>query len=304
MYQRKTILSQMKKNITVIVNPISGTKNKTSVIQAIKERLDEKLYDVRIVKTEYAGHGVKIAMEERDKGTDIVVAVGGDGTVNEIGRALIDSQTAMAIIPCGSGNGLARHLHIPMSVSKAIDVINSGKVETIDYGRINTLPFFCTCGVGFDAFISMEFAKKRTRGFVTYIETTLTEFLKYKPEKYTLTIDGDEREYKAFLIAVGNASQYGNNAYIAPKATLTDGLLDVIILKPFKIYDVPVLAYRLFNKSIEGSVHIQKVQCRHVTIHRQNAGSVHLDGEPCEMDKDIDIQIQHNGLNMVVPRFI
>jgi YegS/Rv2252/BmrU family lipid kinase len=291
----------MKKKVTVIVNPISGTKDKTTIKTLIDNRLDRNIYDVRIVTTQYAGHGAEIAGVESLNGTDIVVAVGGDGTVNEIGRALVDTNTVMGIIPCGSGNGLARHLHIPMNVKEAIDVINAGRQESIDYGRINKHPFFCTCGVGFDAFVSMDFAKKGSRGLLTYMETALQDFLKYKPEIYQLTADDHVMEYKAFLVAVANASQYGNNAYIAPKATLTDGLLDVIIMAPFKPYDVPILAYRLFNKMLDGSPLISKISCKHLAIHREKPGSVHFDGEPFEADKDIDIRIFPHGLNIIVP---
>jgi len=294
----------MKKNITFVVNPISGARDKSAIKRYIDERIDKDIYNIQMMMTEYAGHATEIASHEREKGTDIVVAVGGDGTVNEIGRALVDSNTAMGIIPCGSGNGLARHLHIPMNVPKAIDIINGGNVQSIDYGRINNLPFFCTCGVGFDASISMDFAKKKTRGFVTYIETTLMDYLRYKPETYNITTENEEQEYKAFLITVGNASQYGNNAYIAPNASLMDGLFDVIVLTPFNIYDVPVLAYRLFTKKMEDDAHIIKFRCKHLTIKRAQPGSAHFDGEPYEMDSTIDIQMFSKCLRVVIPHFI
>lgn len=294
----------MKKNIAIIINPISGTKDKTSVRHELEQNINKDLYDIHVVLTEYAGHAAEIAAAERDKGADVVVAVGGDGTVNEVGRALVDSKTAMAIIPCGSGNGLARHLHIPMDVDKAIEVINGDRVEAIDYGRINELPFFCTCGVGFDAHISMEFAKKGTRGLMTYVKTTISEFFKYKPEKYLLVIDGNEIHCQSFLITVANASQYGNNAYIAPNATLTDGLLDVVIMSPFHLYAAPALAHRMFHKTMEGSSYVSVTRCKHIEIHRERPGSVHFDGEPYSMGKDIDIQIFHQALNVLVPRFI
>jgi diacylglycerol kinase (ATP) len=294
----------MKKNITFVVNPISGARDKSTIKRYIDERIDKDIFEVHIMMTEYAGHATEIASQEREKGTDIVVAVGGDGTVNEIGKALVDSNTAMGIIPCGSGNGLARHLHIPMNVPKAIDIINGGNIQSIDYGRINNLPFFCTCGVGFDASISMDFAKKKTRGFVTYIETTLMDYLKYKPETYNITTENGEKSYKAFLITVGNASQYGNNAYIAPNASLMDGLFDVIVLTPFNVYDVPLLAYRLFTKQMEGDTHIIKFRCKHLIIKRTQPGSVHFDGEPYEMDSTIDIQMFPKCLKVVIPHFI
>jgi diacylglycerol kinase (ATP) len=292
----------MKKSVAVIVNPISGTKNKESIKRVIYETLDTDLLDVRVVSTLYAGHGAEIATMEREKHTDIVVAVGGDGTVNEVARALAGSDTALAIVPCGSGNGLARHLHIPMDVRKAVKVINSQIIETIDYGAINDHPFFCTCGVGFDASVTMDFSKKGSRGLLTYVETTMLDYLRYKPEIYTLTTDEEgEKQFKAFLVTVANASQYGNNAYIAPRATMRDGLLDVMVLAPFKTYDVPILAYRLFNKKMEGSQYITRLLTKHLTIHREQAGCAHYDGEPLETGADIDIRIFPGQLKVVVP---
>jgi diacylglycerol kinase (ATP) len=291
----------MKKSIVVIVNPISGTKSKKNIIKLISERINKDLYDVRIDTTRYAGHGYEIATAEKEKGTDIIIAVGGDGTVNEIGRALAGSDTAMGIIPCGSGNGLARHLHIPMNVKEAIEVINGGHSDIIDHGIINEHPFFCTCGVGFDAWVTMAFTKKNTRGLLTYIETTLLEYIKYKPETYKLKTESEELTTSAFLITAANASQYGNNAYIAPRATLKDGLLNIVILKPFRTYDVPILAHRLFHKEINGSPFIQKILCKQLVMERESAGSAHFDGEPLEAGKEIKIEIIPHSLKVIVP---
>ena len=292
----------MKKIVTVIVNPISGTKDKESIKRIITETLDAERFTVNVVTTLYAGHGAEIAVLEKEKHTDVVVAVGGDGTVNEIARALAGSDTAMAIIPCGSGNGLARHLHIPLDVKKAIDIINKDKVESIDYGAINDHPFFCTCGIGFDALVTMDFSKRGTRGLMTYIDTTLRDYLRYKPETYTLVTDEEgKQKYKAFLVAAANASQYGNNAYIAPKATMQDGLLDIVVMLPFKRIDVPVLTYRLFNRKIEGSQYFKCFRTKHLTIHRAHSGYAHFDGEPLETGRDIDIRVFPGQLKVVVP---
>ena len=247
-----------KKHITFIVNPISGTQEKEQIIALINEYLDIDKYTFQIIYTQYAGHAEEIAAQCAEDSHFAVVAVGGDGTVNEVARALTHTHTALGIIPCGSGNGLARHLQISMQPRKAIEAINEGIIERIDYGTINRRKFFCTCGVGFDAFVSLKFAEAGKRGLNTYIEQSLNASLNYKPETYKLTIDGNETEiYQAFLIACGNAAQYGNNAYIAPKATLTDGLLDVTILNPFTPLDVPSLALQLFTKTIDQNSHIK-----------------------------------------------
>ena len=147
-------MEERKKRITFIVNPISGTHNKDNIPQLIKQKLDHSQFDAQVVFTEYAGHASQITKQCAENGTDICVAVGGDGTVNEVARSLVHTNTALAIIPCGSGNGLARHLCLPMDIKKSIDIINKAQIEFFDYGIINNLPFFCTCGMGFDAFIS------------------------------------------------------------------------------------------------------------------------------------------------------
>ena len=189
------------KNIVFIMNPISGTVSKSAIPSMIEKLLDKELFSYDIRETQYAGHATEIAHQAIDEGVDIVCAIGGDGTVNEVGRALIGSQTALAIIPCGSGNGLARHLMLPMDAGKAIKIINMCEIHDLDYGIINEKPFFCTCGMGFDAFISMKFAEAGKRGLTTYLENVLKEGLKYEPETYEIEDETGKKRYKAFLIS-------------------------------------------------------------------------------------------------------
>jgi len=295
-------MEKEKKHITFVVNPISGTQEKEQIIALINEYLDIDKYTFQIIYTQYAGHAEEIAAQCAEDSHFAVVAVGGDGTVNEVARALTHTHTALGIIPCGSGNGLARHLQISMQPRKAIEAINEGIIERIDYGTINRRKFFCTCGVGFDAFVSLKFAEAGKRGLNTYIEQSLNASLNYKPETYKLTIDGNETEiYQAFLIACGNAAQYGNNAYIAPKATLTDGLLDVTILNPFTPLDVPSLALQLFTKTIDQNSHIKTFRCKTINIRREKPGVVHYDGDPVMMGANLKVKIHHAGLHVIVP---
>ena len=205
-------MDDSKKKISFIINPISGTQGKEQILKWLDEKLDKSRYIPEVIYTERAGHAVEIAALKAKEEAFAVVAIGGDGTINEIARSLVHTKTALGIIPCGSGNGLARHLQIPMDAKKAINIINEGLIDIIDYGKINDVPFFCTCGVGFDAFVSLQFSKAGRRGPLIYLEKTLLESLKYKPETYELEMDGSTLRYKAFLIACGNASQYGNNA--------------------------------------------------------------------------------------------
>ena len=250
-------------------------------------------------ETEYRGHAAELAKACAAEGVDIVVAVGGDGTVNEVARSLVHTQTALGIIPCGSGNGLARHLCIPLNIRKAISIINQGKIEVFDYGVINDLPFFCTCGMGFDAFISLKFAEAGKRGPITYVENVLKEGLKYKPETYEIVDESGTMRHKAFLIACANASQYGNNAYIAPGATMKDGEMDVIIMEPFTALDAPQIAADLFMKTLGNNSKIKTFRTRRLTIHRQEPGAIHYDGDPIMTDTDIDVHIEHLGIRIV-----
>ena len=295
-------MNEEKKKITFVVNPKSGTQNKEHIVSCIHERLGPEKYLPEIEYTEYAGHAVEIAARKAKEGAWGVVAIGGDGTINEIARSLVHTQTALGIIPCGSGNGFARHLQIPMEIRKAIEIINEGSILTVDYGRINDLPFFCTCGVGFDAFVSLKFSQAGKRGPLTYLEKTLAESLQYRPETYELEIEGSTTRYKAFLIACGNASQYGNNAYITPQATLDDGLLDVTILEPFTVLDAPALAFQLFNRTLDQNSRIKTFRCRELTIHRSKPGVAHFDGDPVMMGKDIHVGIVQKELRVIVPK--
>ena len=288
-----------KKRIVFVVNPISGTQGKKAILKWIDERLDRSLYDYSIVKTEYAGHATQIAANALTEKVDVVVAIGGDGTINEIARSLVHTDTALGIIPCGSGNGLARHLRIPMEPKAAIDILNRGCELCIDYGKINNIPFFCTCGVGFDAFISLKFADSGKRGLLTYLENSLHESLRYQPETYEIENEEGTMKYKAWLIACGNASQYGNDAYIAPQASLTDGLMDVTIMEPFTVLDVPSLSFQLFNKTIDQNSRVKTMRAKKIKIHRVNDGVMHFDGDPLMAGKELEVEIIPAGLRVI-----
>jgi YegS/Rv2252/BmrU family lipid kinase len=283
------------------MNPISGSASKAAIPKLIENRLDKSLFSYEIINTEYAGHASIIAKEAAEKGVDIVVAIGGDGTVNEVGRALVNTNTAMGIIPCGSGNGLARHLQIPMDAGKAIQMLNYDEVHQLDYGIINDKVFFCTCGMGFDAFISMKFSEAGKRGPITYAENILKEGLKYEPETYEIEDETGTKHYKAFLVSVANASQYGNNAYIAPQASMSDGLLDVIIMEPFDMLEAPQVGIDMFNKTLNKNSKIKTFTAKSIHIHRKKGqGLIHFDGEPTITDDDINISIRPKGIRVVV----
>ncbi|MBR0183283.1 MAG: YegS/Rv2252/BmrU family lipid kinase [Bacteroidaceae bacterium] len=295
-----------KKKIWFIVNPISGTKSKAGIVAAIHKYMPPDRFDAEIRYTQRKGHAAQIAAEAIGQDVDIVVAVGGDGTVNETARALIHTNVALGIVPCGSGNGLARHLCLPMNPEKALSVISECNIHSLDYGLINGQPFFCTAGVGFDAFLSDKFNKSGHRGLLSYVENALKVGVTYKPETYELEINGgvdteDCRQvHKAFLITCANASQYGNDFYIAPHASMSDGLMDVTVMEPFTLLEAPAIAYQLAHRTITSNSHIRTFKCKSLTIHRQQPGVIHYDGDPKDEAADVRVELVPGDIRMVV----
>lgn len=289
-----------RKSIVFIINPISGTTDKKSIPSLIDKYIDKELFNVDIQYTQHAGHAMELANSAREAGVDICVAVGGDGTVNEVARALVQSKTALGIIPCGSGNGLARHLMIPMNIKGALQLINEAEIHELDYGTINDHPFFCTCGMGFDAFISKKFADAGKRGPLTYLENVIKEGFAYKPETYVITTDEGTIETEAFLISVANASQYGNDAYIAPQASMRDGYLDVVIMEPFDLIEAPQISLEMFNKTLNKHDKIRSFKTRGLVIERTKPDVIHCDGDPMDADSKVTIKLFANGIPVIV----
>ena len=288
------------KVIRFIVNPISGQGRRKNVSRTIEKAIDTSLFEYSIVYTEYAGHASKLTQEAVAQGVNIVAAVGGDGTINEVARSLIHTDTALAIVPMGSGNGLARHLTIPLNTKKAIEIINECEIHRLDYGKINGIPFFCTCGMGFDALVSMKFADAGKRGPAAYTESVLNQVLTYKPETYEIEDETGKASYKAFLITCANASQWGNNAFIAPHASMSDGLMDVIIVEPFNAIEAPELGLQLFSKSIDRNNKIKTFKSRKIHVHRSTSGAIHFDGDPTMAGEDVTVEMISKGINVVV----
>jgi YegS/Rv2252/BmrU family lipid kinase len=289
-----------KEKIAFIINPKSGVNKKHTLPSMIQGTIDPLRFDVDFFFTKCAGHATELTACLLENSYSRIVAVGGDGTINEVAKAMINSDAILGIIPCGSGNGLARFLDIPLKIKEAIELQNTGKIIAIDYGLINDNPFFCTCGVGFDAHIGNKFAHSARRGFFTYLKETLAAFLYYKPKKYTIKVDGKKIKTKAFLITAANAGQYGNDVFIAPHADISDGLLDVCILNPFPKYKAFHLGFRLFNKTIDRSEYVKVIKGQAITIKRKKKGEVHLDGEPAIMGKKLKIKIINMGLKVIV----
>ncbi|MDR1129518.1 MAG: YegS/Rv2252/BmrU family lipid kinase [Prevotellaceae bacterium] len=291
----------MKENIAYIINPISGISDKKAIADHISKTMDRNRFNCEIYYTKCTGDGFRQAGEFAGSGFDRVVAVGGDGTVNEVARGLLDSNTALGIIPLGSGNGFARHVKISLNYHKANHIAQNGEIISSDYGIMNDKPFFCTAGIGFDAQVGQRFAKIGRRGFVSYAQASVMEYFNYSPQNYKITIDGRTFSRRAFLMTFANTSQWGYNAYIAPNASLNDGLIDLVIVSPFSLVAAPILGLRMFTKSLYPSRNIEIIRTREAIVEREKAGYIHIDGEPMNEEKILDVKVIPNKLKIIVP---
>lgn len=301
------------KNIAFIINPISGGtgNNKRKLPKLIDKELDRTQWLPTIVFTEYAGHATELARQFATMGFEAVVAVGGDGTVNEVARGLVESaklkaanvkDTALGVVPLGSGNGFARHLHIPVNTTRAIQMLNRSEPIRCDYGLANDRLFVSTCGTGFDALIAYQFATSTKRGFKTYFENVVKDLVSYKPQTYIIKGDGVDIEHKAFLITFANAGQWGYEAYIAPQASVQDGLMDICMMSSSALLGAPGLALRLFTKSINSSLFMDTVRAKDVVVTREDESPFHIDGDPVKMPREIRIRIVPEGLSVLVEK--
>ena len=290
----------MKRKALFIINPVSGGKKKDGVPELVAKYLDPTIFDYDVEFTTGIFHAHDLARAAVGE-YEIVVAVGGDGTVNEIASAIAGTDTVLGIIPFGSGNGLARFLTIPMDSEEAIKTMNAGRTITIDAGKMNGQWFFNMAGMGFDAHISHVFANGSTkRGFVSYFKSSIQEISTYKSKNYHIEIDGMAYDREAFMLSMANSSQYGNNAHVSPTASVQDGLLDVCIIKPFPLWRFPEMGLRMFTKTADSSKYVEIIKGKHIVITRQEEGPIHLDGEPQVAGTAIDIEIVPNSLHVIV----
>ncbi|MCL7988355.1 diacylglycerol kinase family lipid kinase [Sphingobacterium sp. lm-10] len=288
-----------KKKILFVINPISGGKRKTAFKKQILETLDLSKFEPTFQQTDHAGHAYELAKQAVLNKYDVVVAVGGDGTINEIGSALAGTDTPLGIIPEGSGNGLALYLGIPLHEAGAIRRINRFDTMTVDTGSVNERFFFNVAGVGFDASVSDKFATDSIRGPIGYLRTVMNLLGSYRSKKYQLSIDGKSYTREAFMISVANSPQYGNNAYIAPNASVTDGLIDVCIVHKFPLYLLPMMVFHLFNKSVDQSEYVEIIPGRVITIESDEIGPVHVDGEPLTLEAPLQFTVQEKSLKII-----
>jgi len=283
--------------IRFIVNTISGT-GKQRGIEAVIEEYTDFEYDT--VFTNKSGDATRLSQIAVDEKIDVVIAVGGDGTVNECAKAIIGSKTALGVIPCGSGNGFAFHFGMKKDIRKAILQLNSCAISVIDSCTANNIPFVNVSGIGFDAHIAHLFSDLKERGFLNYLKLIKNEIFTYKVKDYKLNYNGKSKEVKANLIAFANASQYGNDFCIAPKANASDGLIDFVIVKEMPKWKIPFILYQVSKGKVHLSKYVEIIQTNEMHINSKN-NIIHLDGEPLECKNLITIKVKPKTLKIFMP---
>jgi YegS/Rv2252/BmrU family lipid kinase len=279
-----------------IVNPNAGSKNKakyTKLIQLIKSNDAHSIWE-----TTEPLEAVDFAKKALEQGATRIIAVGGDGTINEVASVLVGKSIALGIIPVGSGNGLARHLNIPLNYKKAFQKALVGATIKIDVGHINNRPFFCTAGVGFDAAVAHRFANSKGRGLLNYIKATIITLFKYKPIQVSINNAPVEN---IFSLSIANANQFGNNAFISPFSNIQDGQLELVKIDILNKLQAGIIAVRLFKKSIHHSNDVHIIACKTASIYYAKNAPIHIDGENLVTDNELlNITISPLALNVIV----
>ena len=289
----------MKQKIRFIINPISGIGKKGDIPDLIKSYLDLSKFEYDISYTEYRKHAKKMAYKSSREGFDIVCAVGGDGSVHEVGTALIGTQTKLAILPTGSGNGLARHLNISLDIKKAIECINENYSIQMDTVIVNDKPFLGTGGYGFDALIAKRFEEHDSRGFVSYIKLVFKELFNFSAKKISFEVNGVKRNVSAFLFTIANSSEFGNGFCVSPNSSVTDGNLELCILRPFKFWSAPSIAYRYFKRTADKSRYTEIIPFKKARIKLIDK-IAHYDGEPFDVRDELNVEVVPKSLHILV----
>lgn len=293
-----------KKNIHFIINPISGTGKQGNILTKIEKEINSSIFQSHIHYTENKNHATEIARELCRNNADVIIAVGGDGTVNEVAQALVNSKCILGIIPTGSGNGLARHLGIPQNISKALRLLNTLNNRKIDSCTANGKFFMNVSGMGYDAHISHCFAKKKKRGMKTYVKLILSEWWTYKVKKYQIEIEGETVfDDNAVQVSFANGTQFGNNVIVSPTSIDNDGEIELCILKPFYFYEIPSLLLALATHRFHLNKRMRVIKCSQVIIKSKLAKS-HLDGEPKNLGDRVELNVNHQSINIITNHLV
>lgn len=291
----------MNKSALFIVNKFSGGGYRPEVEGRIIEACRTADVECRIEFTQSRGHATELAQWAVEQKMDLVFAVGGDGTVNEVAHGLVGSSVAMGILPKGSGNGLARHLAVPMDFKKSLSIISHHEVELIDTVLINGKLSVNVSGIGFDGHVAAMFAGKAKRGLIGYTKLVLNEFRSFKPFEASVTMNGKTFDTKSFIIAVANSSQFGNNAKIAPHASVCDQLIDVSFIQKIPFTQAPAFAGKMFTGNLDRSRFVEIHQSPKLSIRLNGVVAFHIDGEAMPPTSVFEASIQPKSLKVILP---
>lgn len=303
LFQPEICMSGPKIKILFIVNPVSGVHHSRKAVLAglAADTLDPERFEWEIVFSESAEHVKALSRAAAEAGTNIIAAVGGDGTVNQVVKGMFGSHSVLALIPAGSGNGLAHHLGIPSDIGESLALINKMSVKQVDTVSINDDLFVSIAGVGFDALVAKKFARSGRRGFLSYFRIVTNEYNYYRPRKYKLMIDGQLYHREALFVSFANTNQFGYNTIISPSAQIDDGLVDVCIVKKVPLIYAPHVVGLLLTRKIDASDYVEVIKAREVSLTRKKNKVVNLDGEPVKLGKALHVRVNPLSLSMIVP---
>ncbi len=288
-----------KQKIRFIINPISGKKHKDHLPQQIEEHLDHSRFDYEIFISNYAGHASILAQDAINQHVDILAVAGGDGSINEVGTTLIGTDMALAVIPCGSGNGLSRCMNLPLDPIKALQVINKNYRRKIDTVTVNDKSFISISGTGYDAKVAEDYSKDIRRGFETYFRYIIRNYITMEEQPYTIVMPDETLDVKAFFISFANSNQMGYDFPISPHASLWDGKVDLCIVQKPNPFELPIMGGFLIDGMMDKAPKVKIIQTPEATIIRPKAEVINLDGESVMMEKDLHLKVNPLSLNII-----
>lgn len=291
------------KKIVFLVNPNSGVNHSRKALlkDYAAQVLDAEKYTWEIIFSKSAGHLFELSKSAAENGADIIVAVGGDGTVNQVAKGMFGSSSVLGLVPAGSGNGLAHHLNIPVDIPASLEVINKAEEKIVDTCSVNGELFVSIAGVGFDALVAKKFAETKRRGFLSYLNIVTNEYTWYRPRKYKLNIDGKIYKREALFVSFANTNQFGYNTIISPDASIEDGLIDVCIMKKVPLLLAPGIIGLLLTRKIDSSGYVEIIRAKEVSFTRRKNRPVNIDGEPVKLTPELTVKVNPASLRVLVP---
>jgi YegS/Rv2252/BmrU family lipid kinase len=293
----------MVQKITFIINPVAGPHDNLKYWEALKKLLEKNSIPFRTKITKHKNHAAHLAQNQiKQEKNAVIVSIGGDGTFNEVASELVNSEASLGHIPRGSGDGLARMLGIHGSLKNVKSYLANHTIQKIDAGKIGEKYFFCTAGFGFDALIARYFEKSNKRGLKSYVFFIIKSFFRYKGVEADFELDGERFSGQFFTVTIANANQYGNNAYIAPRAEINDGFLDVTLIRPFPLWYTPLIILALFGKWLDKLPYVETRKVKHIKVNHVASTCFHRDGDADELSFPANISVVQDAIQLLVPK--